>query len=300
MLGFSTMKIDKISELPPMDTLAARPAGSPAAGSPAAESSSAGSPAAPAALSLEGVSFAWPGGQQVFRDLSLQVRAGEFVAILGPSGCGKSTLLNLLSGFQRPDQGTIRINGRAVMPEMPELGYVFQSPNLFPWLSVLDNVRFGLRMEKRLAPAEQIERAQSYLALVGLADAGAKLPHQLSGGMQQRVALARTLALEPGVLLMDEPFAALDAINRNTMNEETLRLWSELGQTTIFITHDIDEAVFLADRVVVMGLAPEGMRAVFDIDLPRPRSLAVTRRLPQFLDYRNALMDQITLAMQDT
>jgi NitT/TauT family transport system ATP-binding protein len=240
------------------------------------------------------VSFAWPGGQQVFRDLSLQVRPGEFIAILGPSGCGKSTLLNLLSGFQQPDRGAVRINGRTVNPEMQELGYVFQSPNLFPWLSALDNVRFGLRMARQLSAAEQIERAQSYLELVGLADAGAKLPHQLSGGMQQRVSLARTLALEPRVLLMDEPFAALDAISRNTMNEETLRLWAALGQTTVFITHDIDEAIFLADRVVVLGTAPEGTRAIVDIDLPRPRSLQHTRRLPRFLDYRNDLLDQIT------
>jgi NitT/TauT family transport system ATP-binding protein len=245
------------------------------------------------------VDFAWPGGQQVFSNLSLQILPGEFVAILGPSGCGKSTLLNLLSGFQQPDRGAIRINGGAVRPEMPELGYVFQSPNLFPWLNALDNVRFGLRMENRLTPAGQIERAQSYLELVGLGDAGAKLPHQLSGGMQQRVALARTLALEPGVLLMDEPFAALDAISRNAMNEETLRLWSQLGQTTVFITHDIDEAAFLADRVVVMGLAPEGIRQIVDIDLPRPRTIQTTRRLPRFLDYRNALMDQIALAVQE-
>ena len=262
---------------------------------PAAISSSISSAFAPAAaLSLDGVSFAWPGGQQVFRDLSLQVRPGEFIAILGPSGCGKSTLLNLLSGFQQPDRGAVRINGRAVNPEMPELGYVFQSPNLFPWLGALDNVRFGLRMARQLSGAEQIERAQSYLELVGLADAGAKLPHQLSGGMQQRVSLARTLALEPRVLLMDEPFAALDAISRNTMNEETLRLWAALGQTTVFITHDIDEAIFLADRVVVLGTASEGIRAIVDIDLPRPRSLQHTRRLPRFLDYRNDLMDQIT------
>jgi len=251
-----------------------------------------------AALSLDRVSFAWPGGQPVFKDLSLHVRAGEFIAIVGPSGCGKSTLLNLLSGFQRPDAGSIRINGGAVRPEMPELGYVFQSPNLFPWLSALDNVRFGLRMEQRLTPAEQIERAQASLALVGLADAGHKLPHQLSGGMQQRVSLARTLVLEPSVLLMDEPFAALDAISRNTMNEETLRLWSALGQTTIFITHDIDEAVFLADRVVVLNPAPGGIHSIVDIDLPRPRSLAATRRMPRFADYRNDLMDQITLSTQ--
>lgn len=257
-----------------------------------------GAAAQASGLSIAAVDFAWPGGQQVFRELSLEIRPGEFVAILGPSGCGKSTLLNLLSGFQQPDRGTIRINGGAVRPEMPELGYVFQSPNLFPWLNALDNVRFGLRMENRLPPAQQIERAQSYLALVGLGGAGAKLPHQLSGGMQQRVALARTLALEPGVLLMDEPFAALDAISRNSMNEETLRLWSQLGQTTVFITHDIDEAVFLADRVVVLGLAPQGIRQIVDIDLPRPRTIQATRRLPRFLDYRNALMDQVALAAQ--
>jgi NitT/TauT family transport system ATP-binding protein len=252
-----------------------------------------------AALSLDKVSFAWPGGQPVFRDVTLRVRPGEFLAILGPSGCGKSTLLNLLSGFQQPDRGQIHVNGRAVHPEMPELGYVFQSPHLFPWLTALENVRFGLRMEGRLTAAEQADKARHYLALVGLADAGARLPHQLSGGMQQRVALARTLALEPGVLLMDEPFAALDAISRNTMNEEILRLWQTLGQTTVFITHDIDEAIFLADRVLVLGTAPQGIRDEVAIDLPRPRSLAATRRLPRFLDYRNALMDQITLAMQD-
>jgi NitT/TauT family transport system ATP-binding protein len=250
-------------------------------------------------LVIDRLDFSWPGGQTVFKDFSLRVEPGEFVAILGPSGCGKSTLLNLLSGFQQPDGGSVKINGAAVRPEMRELGYVFQSPHLFPWLSVLDNVRFGLRMEQRLSAADQIERAQHYLALVGLEKATAKLPHQLSGGMQQRVSLARTLAMEPTLLLMDEPFAALDAITRNAMNEETLRLWSELRQTVVFITHDIDEAVFLADRVVVLGVAPEGIRNVLDIDLPRPRSNRETRRLPQFLDYRNALMEQISLAMLD-
>jgi NitT/TauT family transport system ATP-binding protein len=250
-------------------------------------------------LAIDRVDFAWPGGQQVFRDFSLQVKPGEFVAILGPSGCGKTTLLNLLSGFQRPTRGSVLVNGAAVKPEMRELGYVFQSPQLFPWLSALENVRFGLRMEKRLSSDEQYTRARKYLAMVGLDKAADKLPHQSSGGMQQRVSLARTLALEPTLLLMDEPFAALDAITRNTMNEETLRLWSELRQTVIFITHDIDEAIFLADRVVVLGIAPEGIRTVLDIDLPRPRSNRDTRRLPDFLEYRTALTEQISLAMQD-
>ena len=250
-------------------------------------------------LSVSNVDFAWPGGQQVFSGLSLQVKPGEFVAILGPSGCGKSTLLNLLAGFQQPTRGTIDINGAAVRPEMPELGYVFQSPQLFPWLTALENVRFGLRMANRLSEEEQYQRAHHYLSLVGLTQAAHKLPHHLSGGMQQRVSLARTLALEPSLLLMDEPFSALDAITRNNMNEETLRLWSQLQQSVIFITHDIDEAIFLADRVIVLGIAPEGISKIVDIDLPRPRSHQETRSLPQFLAYRHTLTEQISLALQD-
>jgi NitT/TauT family transport system ATP-binding protein len=178
------------------------------------------------------------------------------------------------------------------------LGYVFQSPQLFPWLNALDNVRFGLRMGRRMDVAEQRECARHYLALVGLESAAEKLPYQLSGGMQQRVALARTLVMAPTLLLMDEPFAALDAISRNSMNEEILRLWSALGQTVVFITHDIDEAVFLADRVVMLGMAPNGVRSELKIDLPRPRVQRETRKLPRFHDYSNALMDQISVAMQ--
>ncbi len=251
-----------------------------------------------AQLSVDGVDFAYPNGHAVFRDFSLQVQPGEFVALLGPSGCGKSTLLNLLSGFQQPQRGSVTINGVAVTPEAPELGYVFQSPQLFPWLTALDNVRFGLRMAKRVGAAEQRERARHYLELVGLGDAAHKLPYQLSGGMQQRVALARTLVMEPTLLLMDEPFAALDAISRSSMNEETLRLWSALGQTVVFITHDIDEAVFLADRVVVLGGAPEGIRSQLAIELPRPRSQRATRKLPRFHQYSSALMDCIADAAE--
>lgn len=249
-----------------------------------------------AQLSVNQIDFAYPNGHVVFRDLSLNVQPGEFVALLGPSGCGKSTLLNLLSGFHGPQRGSVTVNGAPVTPETPELGYVFQSPQLFPWLSALDNVRFGLRMANKLGLAEQRERALFYLELVGLAGAADKLPFQLSGGMQQRVSLARTLVMQPTLLLMDEPFAALDAISRNSMNEETLRLWSELGQTVVFITHDIDEAVFLADRVVVLGTAPEGIRSELKIDLPRPRSLRETRKLPLFHEYSSELMDRISSA----
>src|SRR5450830_1023066 len=243
-----------------------------------------------ATLSIDNINFSYPNGHEVFRSFSLHAQPGEFIALLGPSGCGKTTLLNLLSGFQKPTLGSISINSASVSPEMPELGYVFQSPQLFPWLTALENVRFGLKMEKQLKVKAQMEKALHYLALVGLDKSADKLPYQLSGGMQQRVALARALALEPSLLLMDEPFAALDAITRNSLNEETLRLWSELGQTIVFITHDIDEAIFLADRVVVLGIAPQGMHSELAIDIPRPRSNINTRKLAQFSEYRTVLM----------
>ncbi len=249
------------------------------------------------ALTVDDISFSYPNGHSIFSAFSLNAQPGEFVAILGPSGCGKTTLLNLLSGFMQPQSGRITINQTAVRPERSELGYVFQAPQLFPWLSALENVRFGLRMSARIDESQQRAQALQYLRLVGLENAAHRLPHQLSGGMQQRVSLARTLALEPSVLLMDEPFAALDAISRNSMNEETLRIWAELGQTVLFITHDIDEAVFLADRVVVLNIAPGGIHSELEIHLPRPRSNLQTRRLPAFLDYRNELMTRIARVM---
>lgn len=249
------------------------------------------------ALAVDDISFSYPNGHRVFSSFSLNARPGEFVAILGPSGCGKTTLLNLLSGFVQPQSGRITINQTAVRPERSELGYVFQAPQLFPWLSALENVRFGLRMSACSDESQQRAQALQYLRLVGLESAAHRLPHQLSGGMQQRVSLARTLALEPSVLLMDEPFAALDAISRNSMNEETLRIWAELGQTVLFITHDIDEAVFLADRVIVLNIAPGGIHSELEIQLPRPRSNLKTRRLPAFLDYRNELMTRIAQVM---
>lgn len=247
----------------------------------------------PAALTLSDIDFSHADGQAVFHGLNLTVAPGEFVVLLGPSGCGKSTLLNLLSGFLAPERGTVRVNQHAVRPEMPELGYVFQSPQLFPWLNALNNVRFGLKMAGSLPPDEQVAKALRYLRLVGLGDAAHKWPHQLSGGMRQRVSLARTLAPEPTLLLADEPFAALDAMSRRHMNEELLRLWSELGQTVVFVTHDIDEAVFLADRVIVLGRAPCGIDSELRIDLPRPRRMSLTSRSPRFLDHRNQLLDRI-------
>jgi len=253
-----------------------------------------------AALSVEDISFAYPNGQAVFNTLSLSVKPGEFVSLLGPSGCGKTTLLNLLAGFQQLTAGAIHINNQAVRPEMPELGYVFQSPQLFPWLTALENVAFGLNMQDTLPTKQRKEKALHYLSLVGLDQSADKLPYQLSGGMQQRVSLARALVLEPALLLMDEPFAALDAITRNKLNEETLRLWSLLGQSVLFITHDIDEAIFLSDRVVVLGVAPQGIHSEQRIDLARPRASMETRKLPQFIELRSALMGTISDVIHST
>ncbi|CAO3424876.1 ABC transporter, ATP-binding protein (cluster 1, maltose/g3p/polyamine/iron); ABC transporter, ATP-binding protein (cluster 10, nitrate/sulfonate/bicarbonate) [Azospirillum endophyticum] len=257
-------------------------------------------PSGGAAFRVDGVDFAYDDSHPMFRSLALSARPGEFVALLGPSGCGKTTLLNLLSGFLPPNSGRITIDGETVTPEMPALGYVFQSPQLFPWLDVLDNARFGLRMAGRLSETEQRDKAMAALALVGLETSAGKFPHQLSGGMQQRVALARALVLEPRLLLMDEPFAALDAITRATLNEELLRLCGRLGQTVLFITHDVEEAVFLADRVVLLDIAPAGIHSELAVDLPRPRRLRETRRLERFTTLTDTLLERISAIVAAT
>lgn len=254
-----------------------------------------------AAFTVDGMAFAYSESRRgVFERFSLKARPGEFVAVLGPSGCGKSTLLNLLSGFLRPQAGHITIDGTPVVPEHPALGYVFQSPNLFPWLSVLENVRFGLRMNRLGSPQEQHATALHFLRLVGLEEQAEEPPHRLSGGQRQRVALARSLALEPRLLLMDEPFAALDAMTRAALNDELLRIWSSLGQTVLFITHDIDEAIYLADRILVLGLPPAGITAELAIDLPRPRDQRGTRANPLFAELREQLCEEIAKFTADS
>ena len=234
-----------------------------------------------AAFAASRVDFAYQPGRDIFRGLSLKERPGEFVALLGPSGCGKSTLLNLLSGFLAPDAGAVTIGGRAVTPEMPELGYVFQAPNLFPWLSVLENVRFGLRMAGELTPDAQRDRARRALALVGLADAENELPNRLSGGMQQRVSLCRALIHKPKLLLMDEPFGALDEFTRLDMNDLLLKVKAETGASVLFVTHSIAEAIYLSDKVVVFTRRPARVSTEFEIRLPGPRSQA-SRFTPEF------------------
>jgi len=202
------------------------------------------------------------------RDISLTVDAGDFVSVVGPSGCGKTTMLNTIAGFLAPTAGRIRVDGRAVSGPGPDRGVVFQSFALFPWRTVLDNVAFGPKM-RGVPKAKRHEIAREYLALAGLSHAAERYPNELSGGMQQRVGVVRALANEPDVLLMDEPFAAVDAQTRMTLQEELTRIWGERRPTVLFITHDVNEAVFLANRVVV--LSHGSLLDDITIDLPRPR-----------------------------
>ncbi len=228
----------------------------------------------------------------IFTDLNVTVEPGEFLSIIGPSGCGKTTCLNLLSGFLKPDSGSVLLRGESLEPEDPHFGYVFQQATLFPWLSTLENVEFGLKMQGMNEKVRR-EKAMVYLEKVGLKGFEDYLPLKLSGGMQQRVNLARALVMEPRLLLMDEPFGALDAITRETMNDELLRLWNELGQTVVFITHDIDEAVYLSDRILVLDRPPNGIFKDLKIDLKRPRIGKDTRTSDKFWDYKKELVDDI-------
>ena len=204
--------------------------------------------------------------------INLQVRAGEFVCIVGPSGCGKSTLLHLIAGLQAQTSGEVLVDGHPVQGPGTDRILIFQEHGLFPWLTVAENVEFGMKM-KGVHKAERREKTQYYLRLVHLAKFEKSYIHQLSGGMRQRVAIARALATEPDVLLMDEPFAALDAQTRDLLHDELERIWSDTGRTIIFVTHNVREAVRLGDRVVLLTFRPGRVKSEFPVDLPRPRSL---------------------------
>lgn len=204
------------------------------------------------------------------RDLSLEVRPGEFVVILGPSGCGKSTFLRMVAGLDHPTSGTLTMDGAPITGPGAERCMLFQSYALFPWMTARQNVEFGPEA-RGVPPQEYRPRAQHFLELVGLKGFEDRYPHELSGGMQQRGALARLFANDPDVLLMDEPLAAADAQTRELLQEELLALWSAYRKTVLFVTHSAEEAVFLADRVVVMTRRPGTVKAIADIDLPRPR-----------------------------
>ncbi|MES1187305.1 MAG: ABC transporter ATP-binding protein, partial [Myxococcales bacterium] len=209
---------------------------------------------------------------QALSGVDLDVAAGELVSILGPSGCGKSTIVGAVAGFTRVSSGALEVDGQAVRAPGPDRGVVFQQHTLFPWKTVLENVGFGLKMQ-RVGKQERIRTAREILAHVGLSEFAEHYPHQLSGGMQQRVNLARVLVNRPRVILMDEPFCSLDAQTRLQMQQMLLRLWHEFHMTVVFVTHDVDEAVFLSDRVVVLSRRPGSVKADLPVALPRPRTV---------------------------
>ena len=226
-------------------------------------------------LSVEGVSLVYPtsrGPLTALQQLSFGVAPGEFVSVLGPSGCGKSTLLKLVTGLLRPSEGRLALAGRTIDGPRADVGIVFQQPTLLPWKRVIDNVLVPIRARGG-AVAEYHDKAMGLLELVGLAAFARHYPQELSGGMQQRVGIARALLAEPNLLLMDEPFAALDAMTRESMMDELLHIWQRSGKTVLFITHSIPEAVYLSDRVLVMSPRPGRIVDSVDIDLPRPRSV---------------------------
>jgi len=221
------------------------------------------------------------------QDVSLTVRTGEFISIVGASGCGKTTLLRIVDGLVTPTRGEVAVDGKAVTKPGPDRGFVFQQDALFPWRTVTDNIIFGLEVQGRNKRAARA-RAADLIRLVGLSGFEEHFPHELSGGMRQRANLARALTIDPDILLMDEPFASLDAQTREIMQSELLRIWRSNRKTVMFVTHQIDEAVYLADRVVVMTSRPGQVKAILDVDIPRPRDLSV-KRTPIFL----GLVDEI-------
>ncbi len=230
--------------------------------------------------------------RRVIDDLTLRVEAGEFAVILGPSGCGKTTLLRIFSGLLRPDAGAVYVRGEEVRSVPRDVAVVFQEYNksLFPWLTLDRNVRFALQgLPKEVAK----ERARKALAQVGLAESAHQYPWQVSGGMQQRTAIARALACEAKLVIMDEPFASVDALTRIQLEQMMLDIWSRVGFSVVFVTHDIEEAVFLADRIFVLSGRPTSVKEEIVVDLPRPRDPLATKALPKFQELREEVFKLI-------
>jgi ABC-type nitrate/sulfonate/bicarbonate transport system ATPase subunit len=247
---------------------------------------------APVKVRIHGLSKAFhTNGHEirVLEDIDLDVRDGELVCILGPSGCGKSTLLNIVGGFLSASSGEVTIDGAPVRDPDPRRIFVFQERGVFPWLTVEGNIGFGI---SGLAPKEKTARIAHYVRLVGLEGFETAYPQELSGGMKQRVEVARALAVNPDVLYLDEPFGALDSITRLVMRGELLRIWEAEKKTILFVTHDIEESVQLADRVVVLSARPGSIRRIVDIDLPHPRDLSS----PRYLALRDSILEEIGLA----
>jgi NitT/TauT family transport system ATP-binding protein len=244
-----------------------------------------------AKISLRGVGKAFPtrGGEvTALTDVNIDVASGQLLVLVGPSGCGKSTLLDLVGGLSRPTSGEVLLDGRPVTGPGLDRGVVFQQYALYPWRTAQANVEFGLE-GKGIARRERRDRARHFLDLVGLSGFADRYPHELSGGMKQRVAIARSLAFDPDVLLMDEPFAALDAQTRDSLQDELLRIWQQTGKTIVFITHGIDEAVYLGQRVAVMTSRPGRIKQIIDIPLESRTAAEDLRSAPEFARYRHEI-----------
>ncbi len=221
-------------------------------------------------------------------DISFSVQSGEFVVIIGPSGCGKSTLLSMLAGLESPTSGMLLHNGQPITGPNPDRSLIFQQPSLLPWLSLIDNVAFGLTL-KGMSKKERYRRAENFLSQVGLRSFAKKYPHQLSGGMQQRACIARALCLGADIILMDEPFAALDVQTRYNMQKFLLDIWEGSGKTVVFVTHHIDEAVYLADRVIILSARPGRILDSVPINMPRPRDVIS----PEFEQHRTMFVEYL-------
>ena len=245
------------------------------------------------AIVFEGVGLAF-GSEPIYDRLDFSVAKGEFVCLLGPSGCGKSTSLRLVGDLLEPDGGTVRVDGRAPRDAWDQVAFVFQSPRLAPWRNALANVLLGVELRFGRAEARRREpMARELLALVGLADSAGKYPSMLSGGERQRVAIARALAVEPSIVLMDEPFSALDPNTRRRLRAEIERIWQRTGRTVLFVTHDIDEALTLADRIVLLSNKPTRVLEIVAVDAPRPRRPADDPRLAALRDRLHTLFQSL-------
>lgn len=248
---------------------------------------------------IEQVSKSFPsrrkeiGKLQVLKDISFRVHSNEVVAVIGPSGCGKTTLMRIIAGLEQKDSGSITINGKEVTSAGPDRGLVFQTFNLFPWMTVRDNVEFGLQ---KLDPSEKLEISQRFIKLVGLEGFEMFHPHELSGGMQQRVGIARALAIDPAVLLLDEPLANVDAQTAEKLIDELLKILQETMKTTIYVTHNMDEAIYSSDRIVVLSPRPGTVKEIYDVNLPKPRYEHDVRSLPEFGHLRSKLRKALGLA----
>lgn len=236
--------------------------------------------------------FATSKGETVaLNGVDLDIRENEFVCVVGPSGCGKSTLLNIIGGLETPTEGTVTVDGKEVEGPGPDRGIVFQQYALFPWLTVEENVKFGLKLQKK--PKDEVDEiARRYIKMVELEDFAKSYPKELSGGMKQRVAIARAYAMNPHVLLMDEPFGALDAQTRTQLQSELLKTWQDEKKTCFFVTHDIEEAIILAQRVVIMYARPGRVKEIVPIDIGYPRTQE-TKMSPEFLELKNHIWSQV-------